>query len=85
LACTHYPLLLPIISERLPRRVRILVQGEFVAASLADYLRRHPEHEERLTRGRTRRFLTTDRSETFDRLAGLFLSSSVASERVELV
>jgi glutamate racemase len=84
LACTHYPLLLPAIRATLPPRVRILVQGDFVAPSLVDYLQRHPEIEQNLTRGATQRFLTTDHTEGFDKLAEVFLGHPVVSESVAL-
>ncbi len=84
LACTHYPLLYPIIRLVVPPEVKILMQGEFVAPSLADYLKRHPEIESGLTRGGTRAFLTTDRTEGFDRLAEAFLGHSVISEKIAL-
>lgn len=84
LACTHYPLILESIRAVVPSDVRILVQGEIVAPSLEDYLKRHPEIESRLTRGGASEFLTTDRTDAFERLAALFLGHPVASERVEL-
>lgn len=84
LACTHYPLLLPALRRVVPPEVELLSQGAIVAPSLADYLRRHPEIETRLSRGGDTRFLTTDRSDAFDHLAELFLGTPVASERVEL-
>jgi glutamate racemase len=83
LACTHYPLLLQRIRSIVPKQVRILVQGEFVAPSLTDYLRRHPEIETELSRKGSQRFLTTDHTEGFDRLAELFLGHPVESEKVE--
>ncbi len=83
LACTHYPLLLPVIKASLPAHIRILVQGDFVAPSLESYLQRHSEIEEKLTRNGTARFLTTDQGEGFDRLAQVFLGYPVKSERVE--
>lgn len=84
LGCTHYPLLTAPLRAVVPAHVQILAQGEIVAPSLADYLRRHPELETRLSRGGTTRFLTTDRSDAFDRLAELFLGHAVTSERVDL-
>jgi glutamate racemase len=84
LACTHYPLLLPRIREVVPADVAIVSQGAIVAESLRDYFRRHPELEARLSRGKTTEFLTTDRSESFDRLAELFLGHPVESQRVDL-
>ncbi len=84
LGCTHYPLLLPRIRDVVPPTIDVLSQGAIVAPSLADYLVRHPEMEGRLSRGGTTGFLTTDVSESFDRLAELFLGQTVASERVDL-
>jgi glutamate racemase len=84
LACTHYPLLLPRIREIVPGHVRVLVQGDFVAPSLQDYLDRHPEIEKQLSRGGTQHFLTTDHTEGFDRLAEIFLGHPVVSENVSL-
>jgi glutamate racemase len=84
LACTHYPLLLPVIRKVVPDSVRILVQGDFVAPSLVDYLNRHPEIERELSHGGTQHFLTTDHTEGFDRLAQVFLGHPVVSENVAL-
>jgi glutamate racemase len=84
LACTHYPILLPVIRDVVPQPVSLLSQGAIVAPSLADYLSRHPEIDSQLTRHATRQFLTTDQSEGFDRLAETFLGYPVLSEKVEL-
>lgn len=84
LACTHYPLLLPRIRALIPEEVDILVQGDIVAPSLADYLARHPEVESPLGRGGSQTFLTTDQTEGFDRLAEVFLGHSVMSEKVDI-
>ena len=43
LGCTHYPLLLPKIHKYIPRGIRIIAQGEYVASSLQQYFVRHPE------------------------------------------
>ena len=45
LGCTHYPLVAGTFAEALPPQVRIFAQPELVAASLADYLTRHPEFD----------------------------------------
>lgn len=84
LACTHYPLLYPRIRALVPAEVDILVQGDIVAPSLADYLARHPEVDGTLSRGGTERFLTTDQTEGFDRLSEAFLGHPVVSEKVEI-
>ena len=84
LGCTHYPILLPKIRKYTPEHIRILPQGELVADSLADYLRRHPSMEERCTRGGTVRFLTTENPNKFDPLATLFMRHPIHSDRISI-
>lgn len=84
LGCTHYPLLLPKIRKAVPPHVRIVAQGELVAESLADYLLRHPEMEERLSRNGTVEYLTTENSGKFDSLASLFMETPVSSTSITL-
>jgi glutamate racemase len=84
LACTHYPLLFPAIKALVPKTTRLLVQADIVAPALLDYLARHPEMAARLTRHGHERFLTTDRTEGFAKLASLFLGRAVSAERIEL-
>lgn len=84
LGCTHYPLLYPKIRSAVADNVAIMRQGEIVAGSLADYLRRHPEMDSRLTRGGETHYLTTESPEKFADLASLFLGEPIAAERVEL-
>jgi len=45
LGCTHYALVERMFADALPRGVRILSQPTLVAASLEDYLWRHPEFD----------------------------------------
>ncbi len=84
LACTHYPLLYPAIRRIVPKETEILIQGDIVAPSLEDYLKRHPEIEDRLSRKGVETFVTTDQTEGFDRLASLFLGRQVSAARIEV-
>ena len=84
LGCTHYPLLLNKILKYIPRGVKVVPQGEYVAASLADYLQRHPDMEARCTRQATCRYLTTENPETFCESAQLFLHERVEVEHIAL-
>ncbi|WP_336515132.1 glutamate racemase [Pollutibacter soli] len=87
LACTHYPLLLPKIIENVPEGMRVIPQGEIVARSLQDYLRRHQEMNKRLnftTIEGKRSFFTTDSPEDFDRQASVFFGEKVISKHVEV-
>ena len=73
LGCTHYPLLTKKIQEFTPPHVRIVAQGEYVAISLEDYLKRHPEMDCRCTKNSTCRFLTTESTSKFEESASIFL------------
>jgi len=85
LACTHYPLLKEKIAACLPAGNQLISQGEIVAASLADYLQRHPEIEDRISRsGTSPRFYTTDSTEDFDNHAGIFYGKFLRSTHVLL-
>ncbi len=85
LGCTHYPLLLPKILKYLPAGVRVIPQGEYVAASLQDYLRRHTSLEQQCSRGGTVHYLTTEHPATFQEHARIFLHERIEVERIELV
>jgi len=85
LACTHYPLLQQKIGDYLPGNIRVIAQGDIVAKSLVDYLRRHPEMEETLSRNGIQRFFTTtDDTADFDHYAEIFFSAPVKSEYAEV-
>ncbi len=84
LGCTHYPLLLGKIRQYMPQDVCLIDQGPYVAQSLSDYLRRHPEMQERITTGGTARFLTTDQADDFQTKATVFMGEPLVAERVQL-
>lgn len=78
LGCTHYPLLLDKILKHTPRGVRIIPQGEYVAASLKSYLERHPEIDARCTKHGTCHYLTTENKDKFAESAKIFMHEPVA-------
>jgi glutamate racemase len=84
LGCTHYPLLLPKIHKYIPRGIRIIAQGEYVASSLQQYFVRHPEMEQRCTKNGKTRYLTTENPERFKEQAQIFLHENIEVENVVL-
>jgi glutamate racemase len=84
LACTHYPLLRNKIEEYLPVGVKLISQGEIVAAGLADYLYRHPEIETKCSKNSRRFFYTTDSTEDFDNHATNFFGKPVQSQYLDI-
>jgi glutamate racemase len=84
LGCTHYPLLIDKIKKHLPSTITLLSQGEIVAESLTGYLRRHIEIEQKLSKGNTLEFYTTDSAENFDKAGSMFFGNEVQSKHIVL-
>ncbi|MDE5690370.1 MAG: aspartate/glutamate racemase family protein, partial [Duncaniella sp.] len=84
LGCTHYPLLIDKIRREIGERATIVTQGELVGASLADYLRRHPEMDAKCTKGGSCEFLTTENPDKFTELAEIFLQTPLKASRIDL-
>ncbi len=84
LGCTHYPILMPKILKYLPDGVRVVPQGEYVAESLKDYLQRHPQMEQRCSKGGGVHYLTTENPDKFKESAQIFLHEHVEVENISL-
>jgi glutamate racemase len=84
LACTHYPILHEQFVRQVGSSVAVLDQGPIVAEKLKEYLARHSDIEDRISKNQTRCFLTTDTSERFDRLAFVFYGEPVTARLVSL-
>jgi glutamate racemase len=77
LGCTHYPLLLEVFQDALGPEVTVYSQANLVAASLEDYLRRHPGMS---GTGQQSRFLTTGDPRRVSGHATQFLRRSISFE-----
>ena len=100
LGCTHYPLMKDKINQWLEFRheldesefpqpvdspkITTIAQGELEAASLADYLQRHPEYREQLSQGGTCHYLTTENADRFSQSASLFLAEKITASTIQL-
>lgn len=84
LGCTHYPLLLDKIKKYMPHDVNVVAQGDIVAHSLQDYLQRHPDMDERCSKGGSCRYLTTDDADKFNALGSIFVNAEVNAEKIKL-
>jgi glutamate racemase len=74
--------LIPKISKYLPKNIKLLTQGEIVANSLADYLKRHNEIDLQLTKNSHKTFYTTGEVAAFDENASLFMGQTVKSTKI---
>ena len=84
LGCTHYPLLMPKILKYMPRGIRIVTQGEYVATSLQEYFQRHPAIEQLCSKHATTRYTTTENPDTFREQAQIFLHERIQVEKLTL-
>ena len=84
LGCTHYPLLMSKILKYIPRGVRVVPQGEYVADSLRSYFLNHPEMEQLCSKGGNVRYLTTENPDKFSESAMLFLHERIEVEKISL-
>lgn len=84
LGCTHYPLLRDKIEQFTPKGIQLIEQGQIVAASLSDYLKRHQEIDAKCTKGGEIEFLTTDYPANFDTAASKFFGQEVKSKHLVL-
>lgn len=84
LGCTHYPLIKRMFQDILGKRIRVIDTAEIVAASLRDYLARHPEIDRLLTKNGTRTFYVTDNITRFKAFAKAYLKQNIAVEKVSL-
>lgn len=84
LGCTHYPLLINKIRQFLPKTVSLVEQGDIVGESLKDYLKRHPEMEEKCSTEGSIQFYTTEQTEKFKQTAGIIFDGELNVEHVVL-
>lgn len=85
LACTHYPLLEEKIKQYLPQGINVLSQGKYVALSLQDYLKKHPEIDLNCSKQSSCQFLTTESENKFKEAASIFLQEEIEAKRITLL
>ena len=84
LGCTHFPILLPKIRQYIPDHISVIAQGEYVAESLKDYLKRHPEMDAKCTKNGNCEFYTTEAEEKFSESASTFLKQQISVKHITL-
>lgn len=84
LACTHYPLLMPLIRKFVPEEIQIMEQGKVVSAKLVEYLARHQEMARVCSKNSSVRYYTTENPEIFEKNAANFIGKSIQSEKIIL-
>lgn len=88
LGCTHYPLLKDLIKKEITMqtksRIRIVSQDEITPKKLEDYLKRHKEIEEKISKKHSMKLLFTDITEQVVKLSASWFHKDVKPELVDL-
>jgi glutamate racemase len=83
LACTHYPLIAPKIIDYLPSSMKVVDQRNIVTKSLKEYLNKHTQLSDGLSRNNSVEFYTTDDTKDFDTKATYFFNKVIKSKHIE--
>lgn len=84
LGCTHYGILEGKIQAAIGADIGIISEDEVMPESLAAYLKRHPEFEQRIGKDGAVRFYCTGDTKTFNTLGSVFFEKTVKAEQVTL-
>ena len=84
LGCTHYAIIEEKIKSLLPADVKIVSQGPIIAEKLKNYLIRHPEIEEKISKTGKRLFFSTEDSERIRLLTSLFYGEPLKIEVIKI-
>jgi glutamate racemase len=84
LGCTHYPLFKDQLKKILPSGVDIISQDEVVPSRLADYIKRHPEIDQRLGKNGQFKTLLTDVTPSYAAVAERLFGRTLPLEKVVL-
>lgn len=83
LGCTHYPLIMEEIKKYVPEHVNIIDTPSIVAESLKDYLKRHPEMDERISKKGVTQYFTSEDTASFAENAKKFLGLNINAQHLE--
>jgi len=84
LGCTHYGILKRRIEKIIGKDIKIIDESKIVARKLKDYLRRHPEIEKDLKKGRSQIFYSTDLAGNFEALGSKFFGREIKVRKADL-
>lgn len=85
LGCTHYGILKEKIEKNMPYKVKIISENDVVGKKLKNYLTKHQDIEDKLSRGGKRVFFSTDKTERFEKLGSKFFGEKINPRKATLV
>ncbi len=77
LGCTHYPMLKKEIRRILPKNIKVISQDEIIPKKLKEYLEKHPEIIQKLSRGKSMKIFVTDKTQNISNLVKKWFGGSI--------
>lgn len=84
LGCTHYPIFKGQIKKLLPKGLKIISQDEIVPKKLKEYLKKHEEISQKLSRKKSVKILVTDKTKTVEMLTAKWFGVKVKPKLVNI-
>ena len=84
LGCTHYPVFKNKIKKIAGKKVKVLSQDQIIPKKLAEYLKRHPEIEVKLSKKNKRDFLVTDLNQNLKEVLKRLFGKNLKFKKVDL-
>lgn len=84
LGCTHYPFLKDHIRKILGVDFCLLSQDEIIPQKLQDYLNRHPEYSDLITRNGRSDFYVTDLTDNYSQTARVIYDDQITIQKVSI-
>ena len=84
LGCTHYGILENQIKKIIGLKITTISGSRAVPKKLKDYLKRHPEIEQKLSKNSVIKFYTTDLTKKFELLGSKFFGHKIKAEKIFL-
>ena len=85
LGCTHYCLLKNRVKKIVGESIKIISQDEIIPEKLENYLTRHPEIENKLTKNGKKIFAVTEITKDFEKTAKKIIGKEIRLKKVNLV
>lgn len=84
LGCTHYEIMEDKVKDIVGNDIEVISESKIVAKKLKEYLERHNEIEERLSKNSKQIIYTTDLTDKFIKLGREFLGREIGAEKITL-
>ncbi len=84
LGCTHYPYMKQMIRSQVGDGTTVICQDEIIPDKFRDYLKRHPEIEDKLSKNGTGQYLVTDITDQAQVMAERLYRQKISIELVDL-